>query len=262
MSLSNPYIILHIFVVNVQYVHHLGAQACYICFQLLLHYNHIETLQTRSSLLHVTLFYEHVLRCFQPYIPSSAEVLTHCVIALRWRHNDHDSVSNHQPHGCLLNRFFGRRSKKTSKFRVTGLCVGNSPGPDIWRYMLQILSPHQQNVVSFALHIKMLPRGINLRMIFKWLPILIWFVKCLKDGKVHLVPVGFVCYVVLSSNTSMGWCKKDVTPGAHRHAPCGHLAQWGRMTHLRQYTKPPLVQIMACHLLGAEPLSEPMLEYN
>ena len=49
--------------------------------------------------------------------------------SLQWRHNDHDSVSNHQPHGCLLNRLFRRRSKKTSKLRVTGLCVGNSPGP-------------------------------------------------------------------------------------------------------------------------------------
>ena len=49
--------------------------------------------------------------------------------SLQWRHNDHDGVSNHQPNGCLLNRLFGRRSKKTSKLRVTGLCVGNSPGP-------------------------------------------------------------------------------------------------------------------------------------
>ena len=47
---------------------------------------------------------------------------------LRWRHNDHDGVSNHQPHGCLLNRLFRRRSKKTSKRSITGLCVGNSPG--------------------------------------------------------------------------------------------------------------------------------------
>ena len=47
--------------------------------------------------------------------------------ALRWRHNDHDGVSNHQPHGCLLNRLFRHRSRKTSKFRVTGLCAGNSP---------------------------------------------------------------------------------------------------------------------------------------
>ena len=41
--------------------------------------------------------------------------------------NRHNSVSNHQPHGCFLKRSFRHRSKKTSKPRVTGLCVGNSP---------------------------------------------------------------------------------------------------------------------------------------
>ena len=48
--------------------------------------------------------------------------------SLRWRHSGGDSVSNHHPHHCLLNRLFRRRSKKTSKLRVTGLCAGNSPG--------------------------------------------------------------------------------------------------------------------------------------
>ena len=47
---------------------------------------------------------------------------------LHWCHNGRDNVSNHQPHDCLLNCLFRRRSKKTSKLRVTGLCVGNSPG--------------------------------------------------------------------------------------------------------------------------------------
>ena len=47
--------------------------------------------------------------------------------SLRWRHYGCDSVLNHQPHDCLLNRLFRRRSKKTSKLRVTGLCTGNSP---------------------------------------------------------------------------------------------------------------------------------------
>ena len=47
--------------------------------------------------------------------------------SLRWRHNERDSVSNHHPHDCLLSRLFRRRSKKTSKLRVTGLCAGNSP---------------------------------------------------------------------------------------------------------------------------------------
>ena len=49
-------------------------------------------------------------------------------ISLRWRHNEWDGVSNHQPHDCLFNRLSGRRSKKTSKPCVTGLCTGNSPG--------------------------------------------------------------------------------------------------------------------------------------
>ena len=47
---------------------------------------------------------------------------------LRWLHNGRDSVSNHQPSGCLLNRLCRRRLKKTSKLRVTGLFAGNSPG--------------------------------------------------------------------------------------------------------------------------------------
>ena len=47
---------------------------------------------------------------------------------LRWRHNGLDSVSNLQPHHCLFSRLFRRTSKKTPKLRVTGLCVGNSPG--------------------------------------------------------------------------------------------------------------------------------------
>ena len=36
-------------------------------------------------------------------------------------------VSNHQPHNCLLNCLFRRKSKKTSKLSVTSLCVWHSP---------------------------------------------------------------------------------------------------------------------------------------
>ena len=49
---------------------------------------------------------------------------------LQWRHNGSGCVSNHQRLNCLLNCWFRRRSKKTSKLRVTGLCAGNSPVPD------------------------------------------------------------------------------------------------------------------------------------
>ena len=36
-------------------------------------------------------------------------------------HNERDDVSNHQAHDWLLNHLFRRRSKKTSKVRLTGL---------------------------------------------------------------------------------------------------------------------------------------------
>ena len=52
----------------------------------------------------------------------------HTISTSRWRHNGRDSVSNHQPYDCLLNRLFRRRSKKISKLRVTGLCTGISLG--------------------------------------------------------------------------------------------------------------------------------------
>ena len=45
---------------------------------------------------------------------------------LQWRHDERDSVSNHQPHDFLFNCLFRRRWKKTSKLRVTGLCARNS----------------------------------------------------------------------------------------------------------------------------------------
>ena len=40
--------------------------------------------------------------------------ITHFIHPLHWRHNGRDSVSNHQPHDCLLNRLFRRRSKHQS----------------------------------------------------------------------------------------------------------------------------------------------------
>ena len=49
--------------------------------------------------------------------------------SLRWRHNGRDSVSNHQPHDCSLNRLFRRRSKKTSKLRVLVFVRGIHRGP-------------------------------------------------------------------------------------------------------------------------------------
>ena len=48
-------------------------------------------------------------------------------ITLLWRHNERKGVSNYRCLDCLFNRLFRRRSKKTSKLHVTGLCEGNPP---------------------------------------------------------------------------------------------------------------------------------------
>ena len=69
------------------------------------------------------------LSCYLDSVVSYPDILS--VSAwywpLQWHHNERHGVSNHQRHDGLLNRLFRRRSKKISKFRVTGLCEGNSP---------------------------------------------------------------------------------------------------------------------------------------
>ena len=111
---------------------------------------------------------------------------------LLWRHNGHSSVSNHQPHDCLHNRLFRRRSNQTSKLPVTGLCVGNSPGPvnsphkgpvtrkmfpfdDV--IMIQLISMRQQHAAPGIM------KSLNCFHIKKiWL----WHVTCPK----YTAPVG------------------------------------------------------------------------
>ena len=59
---------------------------------------------------------------------------------LLWRHNEHDSVSNHHPHDCLLNYLFRRRSKKTSKPRVTAFVRGIHRSPHKWPVTLKMFA--------------------------------------------------------------------------------------------------------------------------
>ena len=83
-------------------------------------------------------------------------------IPLRWRHNGHDGISNHQPHECLLNSLFRCRSKKTSKLRVTGLRVGNSPGTG--EFPAQMASNAENVSIWWRLHAYV--TGAELRQAF------------------------------------------------------------------------------------------------
>ena len=77
----------------------------------------------------------------------------HYFIPLWWRYNGRDGVSNHQPYDCLLNRLFRHRSKKTSKLRVTGLCVGNSPGTG--EFPAQMTSNAENVSISWRHHARL-----------------------------------------------------------------------------------------------------------
>ena len=49
----------------------------------------------------------------------------HCVAticSLQWRHNDHDGVSNHQPHGCLPKRLLRQIKENIKAPRHWPLC--------------------------------------------------------------------------------------------------------------------------------------------
>ena len=81
------------------------------------------------------------------------------IYSLRWRHNGLDIVSNHQPHNCLLNRLFRRRSKKTSNLRVTGLCAGSSPGTG--EFPAQMANYAENVSVSWRHHVSELKLSIT-----------------------------------------------------------------------------------------------------
>ena len=96
--------------------------------------------------------------------------------SLQWRHNGRDGASNHQPVHCLLNRLFRRRSKKTSKLCVTGLCAGNSPvtgefpaqmasnAENVsiwWRHHAQFLNKLRRNLSNHCSDVKWASRHFN-----------------------------------------------------------------------------------------------------
>ena len=63
--------------------------------------------------LMILVMFNRLLITIPPCGPSPNPALTqHTNITLLWRHNEHDGVSNHQPHDCLVNHSFQHTSKK------------------------------------------------------------------------------------------------------------------------------------------------------
>ena len=103
--------------------------------------------------------------------------------SLQWRHNGRDSVSNHQPHHCLLNRLFKRRPKKTSKLRVTGLCAGNSPGTG--EFPAQIANNAENVSIWWRHHVRLGYRNVITSIISYEISLL--FIQSLTSKAVLLI---------------------------------------------------------------------------
>ena len=57
----------------------------------------------------------NIINDYVAFVWGTIHKLQYKTITLQWRHNGPDSVSNHQPHDCLLNRLFKAQIKENIK---------------------------------------------------------------------------------------------------------------------------------------------------
>ena len=111
-----------VIVINIQYLHKFDqvstAYKCFIVWNRYLRHGWIIT-------SHIIVWYIIIYPCDRYLLLALKSSYP-----LQWCHNGCDRVLNHWHLDCLLNRLFRRRSKKTSKLCVTGLCEGNPPVTD------------------------------------------------------------------------------------------------------------------------------------
>ena len=91
---------------------------------------YLATYRSHLGMLHLWACVKHLLLSYLIIFSPKYTILYVYPIArahITLTSYERDGVSNHWRHYCLHNRLFRRRSKKTSKLRVTGLCEGNSP---------------------------------------------------------------------------------------------------------------------------------------
>ena len=71
---------------------------------------------------------------------------------LQWHHNERDGVLYHRRLGCLLDRLFTRRSKKTSKaLRHWPLWGSNAENTSIWwRHHVNRMKYFRRNICIYA----------------------------------------------------------------------------------------------------------------
>ena len=122
-------------------------------------------------------------------LPASTVITTNFDKSLQWRHNEHDSVSNHQPHNCLLNRLFRRRSKSLAFVRGIHWWLVNSPNK--WPVMRKMFP--FDDVIIFSSKFRWLT----------WYMITLWTFK-MSDDISQSISVLRVFKLVFRENESEG----------------------------------------------------------
>ena len=98
---------------------------------------------------------------------------------LQWRYDERNGISNHQPHVCLLNCLFRRRSKKISKLRNTVLCAGNSSVTG--EFPAQRAS-NAENWIDHSLHLGMDSLQTDLGSLSGFMELWYVFWECLESN--------------------------------------------------------------------------------
>ena len=91
------------------------------------------------------------VKSYQVHLQANMKGNTKPSYPLQRRHNERDGVSNYRSLDYLLKRLFRRRSKKTSKLHVAGLCEGNS------QMTGEILAQRASNAEMFPLDDVIMP---------------------------------------------------------------------------------------------------------
>ena len=123
---STPYAVLPQFVVIMQNLLSLGA------LKVLIMTTSVTTIGDKVGVITTHSFQWYPVALLSIVFVKPVKCTVRVCRTLLWLHYSDviiksDGISNHRCLACLLKRLFRRRSKKTSKLRVTGLCEGNPP---------------------------------------------------------------------------------------------------------------------------------------
>ena len=139
------------------YIRPLGPTLLYICVYIHVYINNMSVfwVSHKGKTKH-----DKLLASIESYDSCRASFYSLGGKMPSWRHNERNGVSNHRCLHCLLTCWFRRRSKKTSKFRVTagrGISAETCGLDDVFPPDDLSSGPYTQSIIRFFfLYIKLM----------------------------------------------------------------------------------------------------------